>query len=164
MEQMLTPPYSLYLRAAEGWFELGNSAEAEAELDQIPPGLQAHPEVLSLRWQISASAKDWEEGVQIASTLMQVAPEEPLGWIHRSYALHELKRTAEARDNLLRVVDQFRSVTILYNLACYECQLGRHEHARSWFRKALEVGDPKALKSAAARDPDLAPLRDELSE
>jgi hypothetical protein len=33
--------------------------------------------------------------------------EEPLGWLHRSYALHELKQTTEARDNLLRVVDQF---------------------------------------------------------
>ena len=32
---------------------------------------------------------------------------DPLGWVHRSYALHELKRTAEARDNLLRVVDKF---------------------------------------------------------
>ena len=33
----------------------------------------------------------------------QLDPDDPIGWFNRSYALHELKRTAEARDNLLRV-------------------------------------------------------------
>ena len=60
-------------------------------------------------------------------------PESALGWVHRYYAFHELKRTAEARDNLLRVVDKFPEDPIMrYNLACYECQLGNLERAKQW--------------------------------
>lgn len=162
MDQKLAPPYHHALLAAEGWLELGNPIEAAAELNEIPPDLQPHPSVLEIRWQIAAFTKKWEDGVAIAASLMLVAPENPLGWIHRSYALHELKRTAEARDNLLRVADKFPSATIRYNLACYECQLGRLEQARIWFNKALELGDPKTLRLAALRDPDLEPLWEEL--
>jgi len=32
-----------------------------------------------------------------------------------------------------------------YNLACYECRLGRLEQAKNWLQKAFEVGDPKNL-------------------
>ncbi len=72
---------------------------------------------------------------------------------------HELKRTAEARDNLLRVVEKFpMSPTIRYNLACYECQLGRLEHAKKWLEEAFRLGDPKKLKLMALDDPDLEPL------
>jgi len=49
-----------------------------------------------------------------------------------------LKRTGEARDNLLRVVEKFQlSATMRYNLACYECQLGRLEQAKMWLEKAF---------------------------
>lgn len=51
-------------------------------------------------------------------------PESTLGLIYRSHILHELKRTEEARDNLLRMVDRFPENPIMqHNLACYECQL-----------------------------------------
>jgi hypothetical protein len=70
-----------------------------------------------------------------------------LGWVHRSYYLHELKNTEEARDNLLRVVDKFLEDPIMrYNLACYECQLGKLEPAKNWLQKACEVGDPEKIK------------------
>ena len=82
-----------------------------------------------------------------------------MGWVDRSYALHELKRTAEARDNLLRVVDKFPTeATMRYNLACYECQLGRLEEAKTWFQKACDVGVPDKLREMALHDPDLEPL------
>ena len=86
-------------------------------------------------------------------------PEDPLAWVHRSFALHELKRTAEARDNLLRVVDRFpNDGTMRYNLACYECQLGNLERARGWLDKAFQLPDAAKLKLAALEDPDLQPL------
>lgn len=47
---------------------------------------------------------------------------------------------------------------IPYNLACYACQLGRLDEAREWFRRALTMGDGKAIKLEALNDPDLAPL------
>ena len=112
-----------------------------------------------MRWEIYAAAKKWETALDIAAALIQLDPEGPLGWVHRSYALHELKRTTEARDNLLRVVDKFPiSATMRYNLACYECQLGNLDRAKRWLEKAFELGDARNMKLAALDDPDLEPL------
>lgn len=51
-----------------------------------------------------------------------------------------------------------------YNLACYECQLGRLEQAKSWLEKAFGVGDPKKVKLMALEDPDLEPLWREIGK
>ncbi len=153
-----------YLEAAQGWLELGDSAEAKAELEKIAPQLQTHPEVLKVRWEICAAERQWEAALEIAATLIQTEPEHPLGWIHRSYALHELKRTAEARDNLLRVVDQFPiSATIRYNLACYECQLGRLAEAKVWLQIAFRLGTASKMRQVALQDEDLKPLWKDIS-
>ena len=161
----LKPPDSLHLLAAQGWLELGNHIEANEELENITPQLRAHPEVLKVRWEIYAAAKKWEATLHIAAALIQLDPDNPLGWVHRSYAFHELKRTAEARDNLLRVVDKFSaSATMRYNLACYECQLGRLEQAKQWLEKAFELGDARNMKLAALDDPDLQPLWKEIGK
>jgi len=106
-----------------------------------------------------AAAEKWEAALDIAPALMQLDPEDPLGWVHRSYALHELKRTAKARDNLLRVVDNFPiKATLRCNLPCYESQLGRLEQAKQWLERAFKLGDAKKMKPAALDDPDLEPL------
>jgi predicted Zn-dependent protease len=152
-----------HLEAAEGWVELGNHLEAGKELEQITPENHAHPAVLEIRWQILAKARQWDAALDIAAALIQLLPEHPLGWINRSYALHELKRTEEARDNLLRVVGKFPADAIMrYNLACYECQLGRLEQAKTWLQKAFAVGDSKELTLMALGDPDLEPLSKDL--
>ncbi len=115
--------------------------------------------MLKARWGVYAAAGKWEAALDIAAALIQLEPKDPLGWIHRSYALHELRRTAEARDNLLGVVDKFPiSATMRYNLACYECQLGRLEQAKDWLEKAFQLGDAKQMKLAALDDPDLKAL------
>jgi len=155
----LQPPDTLHLQAAQGWLELGNHIEANEELDRIAASLRAHPDVLKVRWEIYAAAKKWEPALDIAAALIQLNSDDPLGWVHRSYALHEMKRTAEARDNLLRVVDKFSaSATMRYNLACYECQLGRLERATDWLGMAFELGDARQMKLAALDDPDLEPI------
>jgi predicted Zn-dependent protease len=121
----------MHLQAAEGWLELGNHSEANEELEKITLENREHPAVLQVRWQICGTANKWEAALDIASTIIQLLPEHSLGWIHRSFALHELNRTAEARDNLLPAVERFPDEPILrYNLACYECRLGRLEQAR----------------------------------
>jgi tetratricopeptide (TPR) repeat protein len=101
--------------------------------------LRAYPDVLEIRWQIYAKEKKWKACVNIAA-MMKLAPERSNGWIHRPYALHELKRTQEAFDNLLPVADQFPNLwTIPYNLACYCSQLRRFEEAQAWFKKAMAI-------------------------
>ena len=161
----LEPPDTFHFLAAQGWLELGNPVEANAELEKLAPQLRALPDVLKLRWLIYVGAKDWGAALDIAAALIQLEPEDPVGWANRSYALHELKRTAEARDNLLRVVDKFPvSATMRYNLACYECQLGNLERAKQWLEKAFAIGDARKMKLAALDDPDLEPLWRELGK
>jgi len=159
MTEPVERPDSLYLEAAEGWLELGNPREASAELDRIADHLMLHPAVLSVRWQIFAAIRSWEAALEVAVGSTELDPDEPAAWVHRSYSLHELKRTAEARDVLLSVVEKFPgSATMRYNLACYECQLGHLDVAKDWLHKAFALGDAKQMKLAALDDPDLQPL------
>ena len=163
MIKPLEPPDSHYLNAAQGWLELGLPLEANAELEKISLRHIARPDVLELRWQIFAQAKKWSDCLTVAAAIIQLAPDEPMGLIHRSFALHELKRTAEARDNLMPAVDKFpKDVTMRYNLACYECQLGNLERAKLWLERAATMSNPKEIKSMALDDPDLKPLWQEI--
>lgn len=155
-------PDSIYLRAAQGWLELGLHLEANAELENITPQLRTHPDVLDLRWQIYAREKQWTGCVDIARTLTRLAPRRATSWIHYSYSLHELKRTEEALDNLLPVVNRFPGVWLIpYNLACYCSQLRRFAEARQWLDQAVAI-DGDAVKQTAIADPDLKPLWDSL--
>jgi hypothetical protein len=152
---------SFHLRVAEGWIGLGDYAAASEQLKNISPELWTHPAVQKVRWQICVNAKNWEAALDVASTLVLLDPKESLGWTHLSYALHELKRTAEARDNLLHVVDTFSdNATMRYNLACYESQLGRMEEAKGWLVEAFKLGGKRQLKQMALTDSDLEPLRE----
>lgn len=159
----LQPPDIHHLNAAEGWLELGNHHEALLELNCISPPAQECLEVMGVRWSITAQFKRWEECVRIAASIVELAPKNVFGWIHRSYALHELKRTQEARDLLLPAVKRFpKNETIPYNLACYECQLGELAAARDWLRRAMKLRSPAQLKVQALEDPDLKPLWPEI--
>ena len=158
-------PDIFHLQAARGWLELGNPLEANVELGKISPALGVHPDVLEVRWQISAKAKQWEACVDLAEGLIALTPDNPFGWIHRSFALHELKRTQEAWDNLIRVTKKFpEEPIILYNLSCYACKLGNLQDALNWLQKAFAVGDATQVKLMALVDPDLEPLWDRIAQ
>lgn len=159
----LEPPDSHFVLAAQGWLELGLPAEAQADLARVAASQHQHPAVLDVRWEICARAKRWDEALSVAETMVVVEPEDPGCWVRRSYALHELRRTQEAWDGLITVLDRFPTVSVIpYNLACYACQMGRREEAWARFRQAMQVGDPAEIKALALRDPDLAPLRPEI--
>lgn len=159
----LEPPDSHHLRAATGWLELGLPDEARRELTLLNPSFRRHPEVLALEWSLHARERAWEQALDVALKLIHLDHTRATGWIHRSFALHELKRTAEARDALLPAVSLFpEEGTIPYNLACYSCQLGRLEEARSWLRQAMRLDGREAVLDLARRDSDLAALRAEL--
>src|SRR5256885_6279952 len=123
--EKLEPPDQHHLNAANGWLDLGNVEEALADLRKLSPAAAQHPDVLQTRWHIFAAAKRWDEALAVARELIKAAPGQPAGWIDQSYALHELKRTQEAWNQLRPVVEKFpKASTIPYNLACYACQLG----------------------------------------
>jgi hypothetical protein len=94
-------------------------------LEEIAPLLRAHPHVIELRWQIYAMARHWHDAVEIGQALVRLVPDNPEG-LHRSYALHELKATGNARDLLLpaaahlphsKAVSPLRSATALQDTA-----------------------------------------------
>jgi tetratricopeptide (TPR) repeat protein len=152
---------SFHLRVAEGWIGLGDYAAAGEQLKNISSETWTHPAVQKVRWQICVNAKNWGAALDVASALVRLDPKESLGWTRLSYALHALKRTAEARDNLLRVIDTFSdNATMRYNLACYESQLGRMEEAKSWLVEAFKLGGKRRMKQMALADSDLEPLRE----
>jgi tetratricopeptide (TPR) repeat protein len=161
----LQPPDSRPFSAAIGWLGLGDWREANAELAKITPALRAHPDVLEMRLQIYDKVKQWEPCVDIGNALVKAAPNRSFGWLHRSFALHELYRTQEAAD-LLKPATYFfpKEWLIRYNLACYACQLGKRKEAWKWLEFAFDLGHPKIVKLMALDDPDLEPLWAEISE
>src|ERR1043166_6073308 len=57
--QKLEPADLHRLSATVGWLELGNVTEAKAELAFIAPEQQNHPNVLEVRWLLSAREERW---------------------------------------------------------------------------------------------------------
>ena len=124
-------------------------------MELIDAPLRAHPDVLEVRWLIHQKVENWELCENIASALVKLAPERTTGWIHRSFALHEMKRTQEAYDALKPALDVFKKEYLVrYNMACYACVLGNKEEARGLLSKAIELGGD-AVKTQALNDPDL---------
>lgn len=62
-------PDSDRLRAAEGWLELGNWQEANAELEALEPLARAHPLTLALRVRIYTAAGRWESALTVGKSL-----------------------------------------------------------------------------------------------
>ncbi len=165
--QKLEPPDTHYFFAAIGWLELGNLTEAQVELAQISPAQQEHPDVLEVRWLFSAQQKHWEEGLQIAQTLLRRAPKRLSGWLHQAYALRRVPDggVQKAWEALLPASDKFpKEPTIPFNLSCYACQLQQLDTARDWLKRAVAVGGKEKIKQMALQDSDLEPLWDEIRQ
>ena len=158
MDLCFPPDFKRQLDAAEGWLGLGDHLSANEELEQIPPTLRAHPKVLLLRYEIYSKENKWAACVDIADAIVQTAPDLVDGWLKRSFALHELKRTEEAYALLSPAAAQFAEHWVIpYNLACYCTQLDRFSEAECWLKCAFEGGGEKA-KLDAIDDADLEPL------
>jgi|ERR1043166_4064455 tetratricopeptide (TPR) repeat protein len=154
-----------HINAALGWLGLGNLVEAKAELTNLSASVQAHPDVLELRWLICAEEQSWDEGLQIARALLEAAPERASGWLHQAYALRRIEQGGikQAWEALLPAFDKFPTESIIaYNLSCYACQLQKMEAARVWFKRALVIGGKEKIKKMALLDEDLEPLWKEI--
>lgn len=163
----LPPPIPQYLRAAEGWMELGNLVEARNEIKSIENAFQKHPDVLEVSWLIEASDKAWQEAERVARQLVEDAPERASGWLHLSYSVRRNKPEGleEAYELLRRVYNRFKEEpTIPYNLACYAAVLKRREEALSWLKLACKRGNRDAIIKMAAHDEDLADIQPLLSQ
>lgn len=160
----LTHPDLHHVKAAAGWLELGNFAEAMAELLLLSPEALQHPDVLPCRYDVAAHERNWEEGIKVASLLAEHHPDRPSSWLKLSTALHRAKRTDAAFDTLLPQLDKFRGTWMIpFNLACYCAALGRFEEAKEFFKKAAVI-DGDAVSKAGVNEPDLKPLWESMSQ
>lgn len=151
--------------AAAGWLELANHREALAELETLPAEARAHPESLDIEWKAHAGLRQWEPALVVAERLIERSPDEVAGWIHRSYCLHELRRTREAMELLSPAYTRFqRDFVVPYNLACYACQLGDLAGAKTWLERACRQGNARTIKRMAMQDSDLAAIHPEIGE
>ncbi|HEV2319687.1 MAG TPA: hypothetical protein VGV18_08055 [Verrucomicrobiae bacterium] len=149
-----------YLRAAEGWLELGDAASATSELEQIKPVERTHPAVLQVRYGIHAKCGHWDRAAEMAEQIASALPDEAGSWINLAYATR--RKTGggipAAKTILLAAEPIFSQECIIpFNLACYCSQLREFEQAQQWLRKAAAIND-KAVRKLAAEDEDLKPL------
>ena len=123
------------------------------------------PKVLSVRFEIYSKAGKWEYAAEIARCLSDLLPDNPYGYFHLAFSLHELKRTQQAYDALISVVDKLPTEHLMrYNLTCYSCQLGNLKEAYQWLEKAIDLASKKGIRQAALDDPDLEPLWTEIGQ
>jgi len=166
LPEKLDSPDTHYVRAAEGWLELGNPAEAGEEIARVSPPMLDHPEVLEVRWEICAAGQRWEPALEIAERQVRTAPERCSGWIHRAYAARRAAGGGlqQAWDALRPAYEKFPKESVIpYNLACYAAQFGRLEEAWDWLHKSMEAeGNVQVIRLRALTDPDLSALWERL--
>jgi len=135
--------------------------EALSELSSIPAEANSDPDLIELRLHILMHGKRWNEALMAAEELLRISPQAVPGYIHGAFALHELGRTAEARDLLLKGPPLLRKdPTFHYNIGCYEAVLGNRDSALQSLRESFALDE--TYRDFAQRDPDLAAIRDAL--
>jgi len=140
-----------------GYVELGMDIEANDALEALPNQVKTHPLVLSARFELLMVTDHWEEGVILGQSLTKLWPQQFNFWFHTAFCLHEMKRTAEAKQTLLNAPEAIRETAqYSYNLACYEAQLGAIAKAKALLKVSFEK-DPE-MKETALDDPDLEPV------
>jgi len=157
----LEHPDRQHCQAAAGYVELGMFLEANAELDKIDPFNRAAPEVLALRIAIYRGLEKWELMQEIAKRLAAFQPDGIQWTISFAYATRRANSIEAAKEILLNAEPRFpREGIVKYNLACYYCQLGEIDRAKSYLRKAFEID--LGWRVAALEDADLQPLWDSI--
>jgi predicted Zn-dependent protease len=155
------------LLAAQGYLELGMVEEALAELVDVPtsvisdPDTAPDPYLIELRVHILMKGERWSDALSSAKELLLLDSAALPAYIHGAFALHELGRTTEARDLLLRGPEVLgMDPTYHYNIGCYEAVLGNIESAKRSLEKCFALDE--TYRDFAKQDSDLETIRSEL--
>src|SRR6478672_266071 len=148
-------------RAACGYAELGMATESIAELNAIDDEFQHRPEVLQLRLHHLMRKKQWSRALTISRRLCRAAPDASAGFLHAGFCLHQIGRTREAKELLLRGPTALLNEPIYYyNMGCYDVLLGNLKDARVHLQISFKMDS--SFRDLAKRDPDLKPLHSTL--
>ena len=106
--------------------------ESVGELDAIDRELQNRPEVLQLRLHHLMQEKRWPQALRVSQKLCRAAPDCSAGFLHAGFCLHELGRTAQAKDLLLKGPAALLQEPIYYyNMGCYDALLANSRKVES---------------------------------
>jgi len=145
------------VQAACGYAELGMTRESLAELNAIPSRLQNRPEVLQLRLHHLMRDKKWKSALRISQQLCRVAPDAGAGFLHAGFCLHQLGKTAEARQTLITgPIALLKEPIYYYNMGCYEALLGNVHDAAANLKISFTMDS--SFRNLAKHDPDLKVL------
>jgi predicted Zn-dependent protease len=149
------------VRMAEGYSELGMLDDALAQLDQLDTEHEDRLEILRMRVDILLRKQNWKDALRLSLRFCDANPNQPFGYVHAAFCLHELGRTSEAKQTLLdgpaALLDE---PVYYYNLACYDTVLGNLEQAKAYLRASFRLD--KSFRELAKSDPDLKQIRDDL--
>jgi tetratricopeptide (TPR) repeat protein len=155
----LESPDRKHWEAARGYLELGMYDSANEELENIDPFNRAAPEVLALRVELYQRLQRWHLMREISRRLNEFDPNDVQWIISYAFATRRAVSIEVAKEILLKAVSKFpKEATILFNLACYECQLGQLDSAKEYLRRTFEID--RKWRIHALDDEDLKPLWD----
>jgi len=150
--------FEKHIEHAEGYLELGMLEEALAEFKDLSTEQLQTPQVRAIQGRICMEKKDWLKAWGFWNLLGLQQKDNPEAFINAAFCLHELKRTAEARETLLGGPQALRKIGLFhYNMACYEAQLGNLPAAWEFLQKAFKIDEK--FRAMAADDHDLIPIR-----
>ena len=147
--------------AAQGYSELGMPEEALRQLDQLPQGVRDGVLGKEMRLGVLMQAKRFKQALPLGMEICALIPDKTIGFIHTAFCLHELGKTVQALELLLKGPDSLRTeATYYYNMACYEAVLGNLDEARLHLNVSFKMDE--RFKEYALDDPDLAGFLPEL--
>jgi len=144
-------------RTACGYAELGMVRESIAELNALETVFQDRPEVLQLRLHHLMKKKQWARALTMSRKLCRLAPHISAGFLHAGFCLHQIGKTAKAKELLLKGPSTLLKEPIyFYNLGCYDALLGNLRDARKHLQISFKMD--ASFRDIAKRDPDLHAL------
>jgi len=133
--------------------------ESIAELNALDEVDQQRPEVLQLRLHHLMRDKKWTRALVISRKLCRVAPHCCTGFLHAGFCLHELGKTAQAKQLLLKgPAALLKEPIYYYNMGCYDALLGNAKAAQVHLLTSFKM-DP-SFREIAKRDPDLKSVQE----
>jgi predicted Zn-dependent protease len=155
----MTPENEKRIEAAMGYFELGMLDDATQELEAL--GRRERLSVLSVWSAALRMAKRWEEMLLLTQKMVELYPDEAECWISLADATRNSGSLPAGLALLQTAHEQFPDDGhILFQIACYCCQLGRLDDARNAVRDAVSCN--RVWKKIALQDHDLTSLWSEL--
>jgi len=129
-----------HYQAASGYLELQMHQDAWNELNKLDPAIQSLRPVLALKIVIYYQLRDWESMQATARKLVKLNPDDARWKVSEAFATLRLNGI-EAGKEILEKANEIHpnEPLILYNLSCYESQLGNLESSKEYFKQAMQV-------------------------